>query len=340
MHSRMRQSAVLASAVWLMGCAGDPVRTTESAGADTSTTQTVAPSTTPADPDSCGVAPPEGLTTSTVDLAGHAYPTEIYRPRGHDAERMAAVIDLHGLDSDGPEQAALTGFRDLAEREGFVVAEPSGPVVPLGVTGWEIAALDEPDRDDLGAMNQLIEMLVNDHCVDPDRIFAAGFSNGGFFAAELACRPGSPIAAIVAVAGFHAPEPCARRVPTLVVHGTADPIVPLGPNGTSIIVDDTMPQPARELLASSIEQEVDMSAAAADCDDTPRSARLAADVTELTYEGCADGADHRLVLVDGGGHTWPGAAPPADAGFLGPTTTSVDATEMAWEFFASHSKSP
>lgn len=348
MHLRIRRgSAILASAVWLIGCASDPAATTETAAqtsttqaAVPSTTQIVATSTTQTGPDVCAATPPLGLTTSAVQADGRVYPTEIYQPRGRDAVRIAAVIDLHGLDSNGPTQAALTGFHDLAEREGFVVAEPSGPVVPLGVTGWEIAALDEPDRDDLGAMNQLIDILVRDYCVDPDRIFAAGYSNGGLFAAELACQRGSRIAAIVVVAGFHTPEPCERHVPTVVMHGTADPIVPLGPNGASIIIDDTTPQAVRELLSSSIEQEVDTSAIAAGCNDTPLSTRLADDVTELSYEGCAGGADHHLILVDGGGHTWPGAAPMSDAEFLGPTTTNISATEMAWAFFASHSKHP
>jgi len=220
-----------------------------------------------------------------------------------------------------------------------VVAEPSAPVGLLGVTGWEIAALDEPDRDDVGAMNQLIEVLVDAQCVDPDRIFVAGYSMGGFLAAELACRPGSRVAAIMAVAGFHAPEPCERHVPTLVVHGTADPIVPLGPNGTSLIVDDTMPPAVIELLASSIEQEVATSARGAGCDDPPTSTELAADVAEWSYEGCDDGADHRLVLVEGGGHTWPGAAP-FDEAFMGPTTTNYDATEAGWAYFASLPKRP
>ncbi|CAN0486918.1 unnamed protein product, partial [Phaeothamnion confervicola] len=128
-----------------------------------------------------------------------------------------------------------------------------------------------------------------------------------------------------------------RHVPTLVVHGTADPIVPLGPNGTSIIVDDATPESVRDLLSSSIEQEVDTSADDAGCDEPPTRHELADDVIEVTYQGCDLGADHQLILVDGGGHTWPGAAPTADADFLGPTTTSFDATATAWAFFVSHS---
>jgi polyhydroxybutyrate depolymerase len=302
------------------------------------TTQAAATTTMQAALDVCEVAPTPGLTAVAVEVDGRAYPAEIYQPERRDAAPAAAVIDLHGLDSSGPAQAALTRFRELADREGFVVAEPSGPVGPLGVTGWKIAAVDEPGRDDVGAIDQLIDILLDDHCVDPELIFVAGYSNGGFLAAELACRPGSRVAAIVAVAGFHAPEQCERHVPTLAVHGTADPIVPLGPNGMSLIVDDTTPPSLAELLAASIEQEVAMSASGAGCDNQPTSTELADDITELSYDGCDDGANHKLVLVEGGGHTWPGAATTADEAFLGPTTANFDATEAGWAFFASYSK--
>ena len=354
LRMRVGSAVLVASATCLVGCASErtdgpgaaaaATSTTQAAAtsttqaAATSTTQAAATSTTQAGLDVCVVAPTPGLTTASVEVDGRAYPTEIFQPEGRDVARMAVVIDLHGLDSNGPGQAALTRFRELADREGFVVAEPSAPVGLLGVTGWEIAALDEPDRDDVGAMNQLIEVLVDDHCVDPDRIFIAGYSSGGFLAAELACRPGSRVAAIMAVAGFHTPEPCERHVPTLVVHGTADPIVPLGPNGMSLVVDDAMPPAAIELLASSIEEEVAMSALGAGCDDPPTSTELADDITELSYAGCVGDANHKLVLVEGGGHTWPGAAPSADEGFVGPTTANFDATEAGWAFFTSYSE--
>lgn len=327
---------LIAAGALLAGCASE---TKEELGADSAAAGPTQPAL-----DECAVVPTAGVQAANVTVNGLDYPTEIHQPAGRSAAPVAALIDLHGLDSNGPTQAALTRFRELADREGFVVAEPSGSVGTLGVTGWEIAALDEPGRgtgrDDLSAMDQLIDKLIDDECVDPDRIFVAGYSMGGFLAAELACSPGSRVAGILAVAGFHAPEPCERHVPTLVVHGTADPIVPLGPNGTSLVVDDTMPQAARELLASSIEQEVATSARGADCDDAPTSTELADDVTELRYTGCAGGAEHRLVLVEGGGHTWPGAAPAADADFVGATTTNFDATEASWDFFASHSGRP
>lgn len=298
------------------------------------------PSTTSAPMNECRDAPGTGVTAFEVNADGQVYPTEIYRPSGRGATRLPAVIDLHGLDSNGPAQAALTGFRRLGESEGFVVAEPSGPVGPLGVTGWEIGALDEPGRDDIGAISRLIENLVEERCVDPERIFVAGYSNGGFLAAELGCSPRVRIAAIASIAGFHAPPACDRHVPTLVMHGTADPIVPIGPAGNSLIVDDTTPEAVTQLLSASIEDEVAASAVDAGCTPTPTSSKLAPAITEMTYPDCSGGAAHELILVDGGGHTWPGAAPTADADFLGPTISELDATSTVWKFFVAHADHP
>lgn len=321
----MGSVAIMAIVAMLAGCGSETEKTAETG------TSTVPVSATP-----CREEPKAGMTTLDVDADGQVYPTEVYRPADAGSAPVPAVIDLHGLDSNGPAQAALSGFRRLADSEGFVVAEPSGPVGPLGVTGWEIAALDEARRNDIGAMTRLIESLVDEHCVDPERVFVAGYSNGGFLAAELGCSPGVEVAAVAAIAGFHAPPECERNVPTLVMHGTADPIVPLGPNGTSLIVDDTTPEPVKELLSSSIEGEVAASAADAGCESAPTSSKLAPTITKLNYEGCSDAAAHELMLIDGGGHTWPGAAPTADADFVGPTTSELDATSTAWKFFVAH----
>ncbi len=61
----------------------------------------------------------------------------------------------------------------------------------------------------------------------------------------------------------------------------------------------------------------------------------ATDVTRLEYMGCADGADVVLYTIHGGGHTWPGGGPLPEW-FAGSTSTSVDASRLAWAFFQGH----
>jgi polyhydroxybutyrate depolymerase len=51
----------------------------------------------------------------------------------------------------------------------------------------------------------------------------------------------------------------------------------------------------------------------------------------VSYGGCKDGTAVVLYVIDGGGHTWPGAA--IDVQRLGVTTHEISATDLIWDFF-------
>ena len=53
-----------------------------------------------------------------------------------------------------------------------------------------------------------------------------------------------------------------------------------------------------------------------------------------TFGSGRDNAEVVLVLIDGGGHTWPGRRPPAE--ILGKSTRNISANEMIWAFFEKH----
>ena len=62
---------------------------------------------------------------------------------------------------------------------------------------------------------------------------------------------------------------------------------------------------------------------------------VAADVTRTEYTKCAGNATVVLYTIEGGGHTWPGGGPLPEW-FVGPTTHSIDASSVMWEFFKDH----
>ncbi len=72
------------------------------------------------------------------------------------------------------------------------------------------------------------------------------------------------------------------------------------------------------------------------CDLNQQSQTVATDVTLETYTNCNGNADVELYVIEGGGHTFPGA--PFDIPSFGPTTRSIDAAALIWEFFAAHPK--
>lgn len=139
------------------------------------------------------------------------------------------------------------------------------------------------------------------------------------------------------VAGFDHPKDCTQNVPTLAFLGTADPVVPYARGGSSLLVSDATPPGLAEVLAPGVGPRFAESAAAAGCSPEPARRTIATDVVLLRWTGCAEGAEHELYEIQGGGHTWPGAPEQPDADLIGATTTSIDATAIAWDFFSHHS---
>ena len=66
---------------------------------------------------------------------------------------------------------------------------------------------------------------------------------------------------------------------------------------------------------------------------------MAADVTKISFS-CPPGAEVVLYRVTEGGHAWPGSDfTKSIASVVGPTTFSINATELMWQFFEDHPKS-
>jgi polyhydroxybutyrate depolymerase len=64
------------------------------------------------------------------------------------------------------------------------------------------------------------------------------------------------------------------------------------------------------------------------CDPVPREQSISDEVSYLVYDGCE--APVSWYRIEGGGHTWPGAAP---VEFLGLTTQDINASDLIWELF-------
>ena len=263
----------------------------------------------------CATAAPAsldaGLHSLSVDVDGVTREYDLYAPAK--ASSKALIVDLHGLTGTPQGQADLSGLREVAEQEGFVVAHPAG-----SAGAWDAFADRAADVAFLRAVVADVSRRVD---VDPVRVYATGMSNGGGMAHRLACDASDLFAAVAPVAGAYLFDvDCAppRPVPILAFHGTDDRVVPFTGAGTAL---------------PDITEWAGSWAARNGCDTAPVSERLAADVERLTWPGCDAGADVVLVVVEGGRHGWPGTDNPrrSDA-----TTSSIDASSLIWEFFASH----
>jgi len=141
------------------------------------------------------------------------------------------ILAFHGWGHSGEGVWKASRFRELRDTGPFLTAYPEGlPVALLGNearAGWEIKSL-EGNRD-LAFVNAMIDDIERSHCVDPRRIYASGFSNGGWLSHMLGCALSDRIAAIAPVGGGDLLVACTpeRPVPVIIHHGTRDGVVPL-----------------------------------------------------------------------------------------------------------------
>ncbi|MFS2316381.1 alpha/beta hydrolase family esterase [Maricaulis sp. D1M11] len=237
------------------------------------------------------------------------------------------VINLHGFTSDARSHMGYTQFNTAADRAGMIVAYPEGLYGELnGAEGqtWEIADLN--GFDDLGFMAALIDDVARVYAVDTTRVYATGFSNGGFFAFELACRMSDRVTAVASVAGqlpLQRAQTCqqSRAVPVMNIYSDTDPTVPLtgvpgfslgGEASARFFAERYGCHPAPDMIALP--------------DHVPEDGST---VIFKPYSGCLVGAVE-TVLVQDAGHTWPDAA---ESDVLGVTNRDINANDMIIEFF-------
>lgn len=276
----------------------------------------------------CGKKPPISAGSSagfTLEVGGLNRQYRLHLPAGYVPwRRHSLVIAFHGHSSTAALFEQLTRFSTLADAEHFIAVFPQGAVGPDGRTGWNTGRAKDPSVNDLLFVSDLLTRLQTQLCVDPTRIYAAGFSNGGGFTAVLACRFADRIAAFASVSGEYYPQPggCdpARPVPILEIHGTADATVPyLG---------------SRRLHYPSVSAWVSGWALRDGCRSGPSRFYQQGYVTGQDWSKCRGSGEVVQYSILSGWHVWPDSSsrrplPLPDAHFA--------ATQVIWSFFAHRS---
>ncbi|MGH7788928.1 MAG: alpha/beta hydrolase family esterase [Candidatus Binatia bacterium] len=249
-----------------------------------------------------------GMFTITLDSGERERTALVTVPASVDpAQPVPLVLNFHGVNGTAAIIQVNTGLPAKAEQEGFITAAPQGigNSWNAGVCCSEALALK---IDDVGLTRDLIDRLVRDFPIDPTRIYATGFSNGGAMAYKLACDIPERFAAIAPVGGAVATFPCAAPapVPLLVINNIDDPIV------------------AFSLAAFSLNIWRPLNG----CQNTPEVTQPAESTMCETYP--CTGAFTQLCAVDGISHVWPGGLTNPDGLF--------DATDYIWDFFTQHQR--
>lgn len=256
--------------------------------------------------------PLDASWTLTVD--GMQRTAHVHVPASYDPTKPTPlVINVHGLTSFADQQAQLSHAIAKSDAAGFIVIHPEGTGTPRS---WNAGACCAPastaGTDDLGFMSALVDEAAARLCVDPDRVYLMGLSNGGHMAYAAGCALADKFAAVASVAGILEVSPCnpSRPVPLFQVHGNADLIVGYAGGQSSVA--------AWKSKNGCTSSSTTYTNGAASC---------------VTHTGCTSGADVVFCTIAGGGHQWPGgdALP-----LLGTKSDDLIATDAIWDFFVAH----
>ena len=170
----------------------------------------------------------------TLEHNGETREYFLHVPATLDADASVPLLfNFHGFGGTSDSQLDWSDFRDLADANDFILVYPQGTELD-GTTHWNSGLPggdNKSQADDFGFVEALIVQLSETYSIDSDRIYATGYSNGGFMSYSLACYHSDRFAAIAPVASTMLNEfegDCAptRPVPIFSANGTADSVVP------------------------------------------------------------------------------------------------------------------
>ena len=284
------------------------------------------------------------LSKATMDLAGVERSYRSYVPKGL-PKGAPLVLVMHGS-GEGPQAIRAGtgyGFERLADQHGFAVVYPKSfgfdwnDCSSIGDT-----AVNGVRADDAAFLAALVDKLVGEIGVDPERVFAAGVSNGGSMALRLALEhPQRYRAVAAALANVPAPQnfqcqPVAQTPSVMILNGTEDPLVPYAGGeiallgmfykGGQVISSTASAQYLADRNAITGKPQVILT-------QTARGTRV-----EHARWQAADGrTEVELVTLHGAGHglPQPWARRPR---LLGPSPMEPNGPALIWAFFERQSR--
>ena len=145
-------------------------------------------------------------------------------------EDTPLIIAMHGRNQ------FLVTFIPQSQMSNFANPQNVAVVYPQGLNFWGVPAWNtgvwwsNSVYDDVGYIDALIDSVSSNFAIDSNRIYACGFSNGGFMAYDLACELPDKIVAFGSVSGnfmMNSNQDCTneREIPIMHIHGTSDLIV-------------------------------------------------------------------------------------------------------------------
>jgi len=224
--------------------------------------------------------------TRTMKIAGVNRTYIIHAPDG--LNNPPLLFNIHGFDMSAPSQQNYTKMDAVADREKFIVVYPEALSNSSNQKSWDLSG-----PNDFEFIMAIIDTIDKEYQIDKKRIYACGFSQGGFMSFQLACRYSDIFAAIAPTSGTVSGTCNLKRpVPMRLTFGTNE-------------FDRGAAQTAQ--FMESVTKWVGL----LNCPENPVITRPYPSenpnslVTRLYYGPCDGGAEVIADSVRTGGHEWP-----------------------------------
>ena len=159
----------------------------------------------------------------------------LYVPSSYDGTSAVPILfNFHGFGGSASQFMQEADMRSLAEADTFILIYPQGICLD-GLSHWNACPLggdNKSDADDFGFVESIITEILSQYNVDMERIYAAGYSNGGMMSYGLANYKSDLIAAVASVSGvmLDCTGPTNHPMPVVHLHGTSDGVLPYNGN--------------------------------------------------------------------------------------------------------------
>jgi polyhydroxybutyrate depolymerase len=290
--------------------------------------------------------PPEHSRVSVVTKQGERQYV-IHIPKSCENKKPSPmVIMLHGFGGTALSAAKETSWSLKADREAFVIVYPEAsrpdPLKSqsfrLNPQSWNDGSgrfhAAEKDVDDVAFIDAMIDEILNAHPIDPQRIYATGFSNGASMTFRLGAHLSNRFAAIAPVSGtcwIESPQP-SSGLSVCYVTGTSDSLNPIDGGYPKLALGGKdqggKSKPPVQLF-------LDQWVMALKCFPKPIMDKTSNGVRKRLYQSESGKPELAYVTVDGLGHHWPGGSSQVPSLLVGKPSDKLKATDAIWEFFKS-----
>ena len=245
----------------------------------------------------------------------------LHVPQLYDGETpLPLVLNFHGFGDSATSHSLLTGMIPVANENNFIIAFPQGALLN-GSPHWN-SNLESPENkstvDDFGFVESLVSDVSSNYNIDQTKIYATGFSNGGFLVYSLACYNSDLFAAFAGVSTTIMEEAIvncspAHKTPIIHFHGLLDQDVPIN-GGPGLSSMSSMVNFWKEF------NELNLA---------PESKIITSNnyirIENLSYKNNQNSTLIEIYTLDGGGHEW-----------FNLDIENKNTSEIIWEFFSKH----